>query len=139
MTLKNPMLMLIAAAACCLPSALIAQSPAPGAPRGKAADVEPLPALRERADQIVRMINGQLDPAQVLSPEFLAEHPAEEVRRLATRVRGRMGDAIAISDLKAATPERANGVLDFANVRMPVEISVQKQAPHLVNGLMLGD
>jgi hypothetical protein len=109
------------------------------APTDSNAPVEPLPALRQRAEQIVALINGQADPNQIMDPRFLAEHPAEDVRRLGARIRGRLGNAIAVSSIDAVSPHRANVVITFANARFPMEISIQREAPHLVTGLMFGD
>jgi hypothetical protein len=103
------------------------------------APAAPLPALRQRAEQIVAMINGQADPNQIMDPRFLAEHPAEEVRRLGARIRGRLGNAIAVSSMDAVSPHRANLVIAFANARFPLEITIQREAPHLVTELMFGD
>lgn len=115
-----------------------ARSPATP-PTDANAPAEPLPALRQRADQIVAMINGQADPNQVMDPRFLAEHPADDVRRLCARIRGRLGEAIAVSSIDAISPHRANLVIAFANARFPMEISIQREAPYLVTGLMFGD
>lgn len=99
------------------------------------AQPEASPALRSRAEQIIGLLRGQGDPAQMFTPEFLAQVPAAQMRRLRQQVIGQYGAVRGLERLDASSPQ--SGVMRVATERatLRIQIAVEPQAPHRISGL----
>lgn len=114
------------------------QALAPAAPTTAAATVvQPSEAFKQRADQLVGLLNGTVEPNQIFAAEALAKIPAERFTSLARTVRERRGKAVGVSRIVAETPHKGTVYIDFAESQFGVRIRVQSEAPHLVDGLAL--
>ncbi|MDQ3246891.1 MAG: hypothetical protein M3Q52_08395 [Pseudomonadota bacterium] len=120
----------------CAASPVLATAPA-AQTTAAAMVVQPSEALKQRADQLVGLLNGTVQPSQIFASEALAKVPAERWTGIATAVRERRGKAMGVSRIVAETPHKGTVVIDFAESQFSVRIRVQSEAPHQVDGLML--
>lgn len=113
----------------------LAASP-PASTGGVAASAaRPSPALTQRAEQLVRLINGETAPDKVFAPAFLAQVPAERLTRLAATVRAKYGSAIDVARIEAVTATSGTIYLNLENSQVPIKLLLADQAPHLVMGM----
>lgn len=129
----------IAAAGILLGSAAAAApAPAPGpAVAAEAAQAQPSEALSRRAADLVRLINGEAEPADLFSPEVLAKIPAARLSAVAAAVRGRYGRALAVGGIDADSANRGQVLITFEQTQLPIGVGVQAAAPNLINALEL--
>lgn len=99
--------------------------------------VQPSTALTQRAADVVKMINGQMEPAQLFSPRALAKIPAERIVRVAAMVRAKHGAALGVDQIEAETPSMGTAHIVFENARFPVKLTVEDTEPHLLIGMQL--
>ena len=125
----------LAAAASAVASAPEAAQPGAAAtPTAVAAS----PALERRADDLVRLLNGEMAPDQLFTAAVLAQMPAQRVVALAAQIRSRRGRAIGVSRIEASSPNIGTVYIDFERSQMPLRIGVEQAAPHLIGGLTTG-
>lgn len=94
-------------------------------------------ALASRASDLVKLLNGEMPPALVFDPAFLAQLPADKVAGLARTVTVRYGRATGVERLEITEPNRARVFVKFEEKELPVTIVVHPKAPHLLIGLLL--
>jgi hypothetical protein len=100
-----------------------------------AESVTAMPQLAERAADLVRMINGEITPGQLFTPEVLAQMPAERFNALAGQLRSRRGRAMGVNRVEASSPRIGVVYIDFERSQIPLRIQITAEAPHLVSGL----
>lgn len=102
-----------------------------------AAAAEPSPALRQRASDLVALLNDRAEPAQLFSPEFLAQVPEAKVKAISAQLREAYGAARSVSAIDAAseTAGTLHVVFDKATLRM--EITVSPGEPNRITGLLV--
>lgn len=110
---------------------LTAQAP-PTAAQAPAGD-----PLRARADGLIGLFNGAIEPETLFAPEFLAQVPAAQVKAIAGGLREQLGQA---SRVEAFTPEGPSGgrvTLGFERGTADLRIVVASAAPNRITGLRL--
>ena len=60
------------------------------------------PALRGRVDQVVALLRGEGDPAELFTPAFLAQVPAAQIRAVAQQLAAQYGAVRGLDRLDAA-------------------------------------
>jgi hypothetical protein len=88
-----------------------------------------------RGAQIVQMINGTGDPAQIFTPAFLGRVPAARLGALAGSVRSRLGNATGVARVESASPFAGTVYLSFSAREVPVRVMLQPTPPHLIDNL----
>ncbi|WP_298333516.1 serine hydrolase [uncultured Erythrobacter sp.] len=71
------------------------------------APAEEQSGLQMRAEQVVALVNGELEPEEVLSESFLAAIPAERFKGIARQLTTQFGAAVAVESLDPSTGHRA--------------------------------
>ena len=120
--MRRPILFLLALLGLCAPS--FAQPPAAS------------PALRSRAEQVVALLRGQGDPAEMFAPAFLAQVPPAQIRTIGQQITAQYGAVRGLERLDAASPE--SGVMHVAAERatLNIQIVVEPQPPNRIAGLL---
>ena len=97
----------------------------------------PSPELRSRADQIVAMLRGGANPAEMFTPEFLAQVPEAQVRAVSSQLVAQYGEVGELAGLEMQTPTA--GILHVAYERATVHINmvIEPQPPHRISGLLV--
>ena len=115
------------------------QNPAPAstvAP-GSAGDaaVVASPTLAARADDLVRMINGEVAPGALFTSKVLEEMSPNRLLALSKQLRSRRGKALGVNRIEAITSQIGIVFIDFERAQLPLRIKVADEPPHLIAGL----
>jgi beta-lactamase class A len=94
-------------------------------------------ALRSRADQVVALLRGQGEPAEMFTPGFLAQVPVAQVRTITQQLVSQYGAAQRLERLDLASPQ--SGVMHVALERatLHIQIAVEPQPPNRIAGLLV--
>ena len=95
------------------------------------------PALRARAEQVVTLLRGQGDPAELFTPAFLAQVPAARVRAVARQMAGQYGAVRGLARLEAASPQAGAMHVDYERATVHLQIVVEPQPPNRIAGLLV--
>ena len=98
---------------------------------------EPSPAFTARAAELVRVLNGETEPDRVFSPAFLAQVPALRVREIAAQLKASYGAARNVSRIEATGPAGGTVFMAFERATIRLQMAVNAQPPHLVEGLVV--
>ena len=98
---------------------------------------EPDPALRGRAEQLVALVNGEAPVETMFSPEFLAQVPAAQVRAIGEALRTQYGRAEAVDRIEPASATAATVLIRTERATLRMNLAIQPQPPHLVQGLLV--
>lgn len=105
---------------------------------GAAAAAQPVSAeLQSRADQVVALLKGEADPAQMFAPSFLAQVPAAQVQAVSLQLRSQYG---AVMGLNRIEPQSATaGVIhvDFERAAVRMTMALEADPPHRIQGLLV--
>ena len=93
-------------------------------------------ALQGRAEDLLKLINGEGDPAKIFSPGVLAQVPAERFTKIAASVNTKYGRALAIDRIEATGPHRGSVFITFEKTQLSFKLGVQAAAPNLINELL---
>jgi hypothetical protein len=110
-----------------------AQSPAAPAAPG----VVPLPALGERATQLIALLNGGGDSGPLFAPSFLAQVPDAQIRAIATQLREGMGKALSVSAIDVVQPNAARIRIAYERGTVSMNLAVEPDAPNRIVGLLI--
>ncbi|WP_162806383.1 serine hydrolase [Sphingosinicella terrae] len=97
----------------------------------------PDPALQGRAEQLVALINGEAEIETMFSADFLAQVPAPQVRAVGEALRTQYGPARALARIDATSPTTATVLIDAERATIRLNLAIQPQAPHLIQGLLV--
>ena len=101
------------------------------------ATVPPTP-LEQRADDVLKFLQGTLKPEQVFAPTFLAAVSPAQLAAINQDLTRSYGKATVISRLDKKSDTNAVLLIDFdKGYRATVNIDIGGAAPHLVDGLLL--
>ncbi|MEG3145393.1 serine hydrolase [Sphingomonas sp. RT2P30] len=114
---------------------LAAQAQSPAAPA--TASVTPLPALGERAGQLVTLLNGGGDSATLFAPAFLAQVPDAQIRAISGQLRERLGKAVAVAAIDAVQPNAARIRITYERGVVSMNLAVEAAAPNRIIGLLI--
>jgi hypothetical protein len=131
----------VAVAAFAIPASAAAPAAAPvevpAAASSQAAPVQASAALRQRAEDLIRLINGEATPAEIFAPSVLDKVPAARLSAIAAAVRGRYGRALAVGGIEAESPDKGQVLITFEQTQLPIGVGVEAAAPNLINALQL--
>jgi hypothetical protein len=100
---------------------------------------EPSPALIERSDGLVRLVNDETPPDRFFSPAFLAQVPPSRVREIAAQLRASYGPARKAERIDAISPTTGTVAVRFERAVVRMQMAVNPKPPHLVEELLVGD
>ncbi|HEX6376610.1 MAG TPA: serine hydrolase [Allosphingosinicella sp.] len=104
---------------------------------GAANAAEPLPAYIARADELVRVLNDETPPDRFFSPAFLAQVPPSRVGEIAAQLRTSYGRASKAVRIDASSPVSGTVSVGFERAVVRMQMAVNPQSPHLVEGLLV--
>jgi len=102
-----------------------------------AAQQEASPALRGRANQVVALLRGQSDPAEMFTPAFLTEVPVAQLRTIAQQLVSQYGAVQRLERLDAASPQAGVMHVTLERATLHIQIIVEPQAPNRIGGLLV--
>jgi beta-lactamase class A len=102
-----------------------------------AAAQEPGPALRARAAELVVLLRGEGDPAQIFTSAFLAQVPPAQVRAIAAQLSSDYGAVRGIGRIAPASATGAAVDFDYERGTVHMSLSIEAEAPHRINGLFV--
>lgn len=96
----------------------------------------PSDPVRARAEDLVRLINGEAAPESLFTEILLREVPAAQMRALAAQIAGAGGRARGVAAVEA---RGGNGVvtLDLERGTVRARLVVEADPPHRITGLLL--
>ncbi|PNU04874.1 hypothetical protein A8V01_18335 [Novosphingobium guangzhouense] len=80
--------------------------------------------LRDRADQVIAVMQGTRDPAQTFDARFLNEVPAERLRALTAQITAQGGAVEGYADFRREQQRSATFTLKLANATAPARIEL---------------
>ncbi|MBV9881568.1 MAG: serine hydrolase [Sphingomonadaceae bacterium] len=98
---------------------------------------EPSAILRGRAEQVVALLRGQGDPADLFTPEFLAQVPPAQVRAIGQQIVGQYGAVRGLDRLEAGSPQSGLMHVGLERAVLTIQIAVQPQPPNRISGLLI--
>lgn len=98
---------------------------------------QPDAGLRSRADQLVALVNGEAEIEAMFTAEFLAQVPAAQVRAIGETLRTQYGRARAVERIEATSATTAAVLIDAERATLAMNLAIQPQAPHLIEGLLV--
>ncbi|WP_129791208.1 serine hydrolase [Sphingosinicella sp. CPCC 101087] len=101
------------------------------------AQAQPSPELRSRAEAVMAMLRGGGNPAEMFTPEFLAQIPEAQVRAIPRQLADQYGPVRAIAGIDAKTPTAGTLHAEFERAVLHIEIVIEPQAPHRISGLLV--
>ena len=93
--------------------------------------------LRTRAEALVDLFNGTIKPETLFSPAFLREVPAAQLTTIAGQVREQLGAARSLAGIEARSAHAGSVSLEFERGTLQLELAVDPQPPHLIQGLLI--
>lgn len=95
------------------------------------------PALRGRVDQVVALLRGQGDPAEMFTPGFLGQVSATQLRAIVQQQIAQYGAVRGLERLEPGSPQ--SGMMHVALERavMHIQIVLEPQAPNRISGLII--
>jgi Beta-lactamase enzyme family len=95
------------------------------------------PALRGRVDQVVALLRGQGDPAEMFTPAFLAQVPPAQVRAVARQLNGQYGAVRGLDRLDPISPQAGALHVAFERAIVHFQIAVAPQPPNRIDALLV--
>jgi len=91
--------------------------------------------LARRADDVVAVINGEIEPEAVFTSAFLAEVSAEQLMAIARQITGQFGPALAVESLDPATGTQAAMVIRVERALAQGSIAIAPGEDNRISGL----
>jgi Beta-lactamase enzyme family len=104
---------------------------------GTAGAAEPSPALAQRANGLVALLNGEARPESLFSPAFLGQVPRDKLMSIATQLKGSYGAAKGIVRIEADSPTGGTIFVAFERATVRMKMAVGPRPPNLVEGLLV--
>jgi len=101
------------------------------------AQQEASPALRGRAEQVVALLRGEGDPAEMFTSAFLAQVPAAQLRTISQQLVSQYGAVRGLERLDAASPQAGVMHVTLERATLHIQIIVEPQAPNRIGGLLV--
>ena len=108
-----------------------------GGMAARPAEAQQKEPLRTRAEALVDLFNGTIEPETLFSPAFLREVPAEQLKTIAGQVREQLGAARSLAGIEARSAHAGSVSLEFERGTLQLELAVDPQPPHLIQGLLI--
>src|SRR6185503_14712375 len=88
---------------------------------------EASPALRGRVDQVVALLRGQGDPAELFTAAFLAQVPPAQVRAVVQQLTGQYGAVRGLDRLETLSPQAGMMHVGFERATVHIQIAIEPQ------------
>jgi len=98
---------------------------------------ETSPALRNRVDQIVALLRGEGDPAEMFTAAFLAQVPPEQMRTVARQLGVQYGAVRGLDRLETLSPQAGVMHVGFERAIVHIQIAIEPQPPNRIGGLLI--
>jgi beta-lactamase class A len=95
--------------------------------------------LTARAETLVGLFNGTSQPETLFSPAFLAQVPSAQVKAITAQLRAQLGSARRLDRLERASANAGAVFLDFERGTLQLNLAIDPQPPHLIQGLLVVD
>lgn len=109
----------------------------PAQPAAQAATVQAMPALTQRAAELIPLLNGEGDVAALFDPAFLAQVPETQLRAILIQLRGSMGKALAVAAIDAVQPYAARIRISCEQGVISMNLAVSPDTPNRIIGLLV--
>lgn len=119
-------------------TAIRAPVAAPVASPAPVAAIALSPGLIQRADDVVKVLNGEIDLAAIFAPEFLVQVPPTAIRQLSSQIASQLGRAQRVTSLVARDATTGSAVIGFERGTAQIKLSVGadgKIAGLLISGI----
>jgi beta-lactamase class A len=94
-------------------------------------------ALRSRADQVVALLRGQGEPADMFTPAFLAQVPPAQIRAIGQQLVAQYGAVRGLERLDAGSPQSGVIHVGLERASLNIQIVVEPQAPNRIASLLI--
>jgi len=98
---------------------------------------EASPELRNRAEQVVAMLRGEADPAEMFSAAFLAQVPATQLRTISGQLTAQYGAPQSVEGIDVRSATAGTLRLGMARAVLRIDIQIEPSAPHRISGLLV--
>lgn len=98
---------------------------------------EASPELRNRAEQVVAMLRGEADPAEMFSAAFLAQVPATQLRTISGQLTAQYGAPQSVEGIDVRSATAGTLRLGMARAVLRMDIQIEPNAPHRISGLLV--
>ena len=112
-----------------------APSPVAAAAPAQATSIKASAALQQRAEDLIKMINGETSPEHIFSPTVLDKVPAARLTAVASAVLKRYGRALAVERIDTLTENKGTVMITFERSQLPIGIGVEAAAPNMITAL----
>lgn len=96
-----------------------------------------IPALGQRAAELLTLLNGGGDSAALFAPAFLAQVPDAQIRAIAGQLRERLGKAVSVAAVDAVQPNAARIRITYERGVVSMNLAVEAAAPNRIIGLLI--
>lgn len=98
---------------------------------------EPSIQFTRRAGELVRLLNGELQPQRFFSADFLARIPPRQVAAVTAQLKSSYGKAESVQRVEASSATAGSVLVRFERAVVRLQMAVGPQPPHLVEGLLV--
>jgi beta-lactamase class A len=98
---------------------------------------QPSPALRARADQVVALLRGGGEPAEMFTPAFLAQVPVATLRGVSQQLAAQYGAVRGLERLEPLSPQSGTIHVAFERAIVHIQIVIEPQPPNRIAGLLV--
>ena len=95
------------------------------------------PELQRRAAQVVALLKGEADPAEMFSPTFLAQVPAAQVRAISEQLRAQYGAVRGLAGIEARSTTTGTIRIEMERAVLRMNIGIEAQPPHRIENLLV--
>ncbi|MBB3032911.1 serine hydrolase [Alteriqipengyuania lutimaris] len=92
-----------------------------------------------RAADVVAVLRGEKDAAEVFAPAFLAQVPATQLAQIGNQLTTELGPLVGVESVEPVNANRATVSLRFEDATAAGPLTLDPAAPFLVTGLLLND
>lgn len=102
-----------------------------------AAAQEPSAELRARAEQVVALLRGEVQPAELFTASFLAAVPEAQVRGVVEQLRAQHGAVRGLEGIEPGSATSAAIRVGMERAVLRMDLAIEAQPPHLISGLLV--
>ena len=110
---------------------------APAQAQTRAAEPGASTSIEQRADDVVALLNGEVEPEDIFTPSFRAAVADAHVRALGTRLTAQFGRALAVSELTPRDGASAAFAVRFERGVARGRITIAPDEANRISGLLI--
>ena len=95
------------------------------------------PELRARAEQVVALLRGEGQPAEMFAPPFLAAVPEAQLRAVTQQLATQHGALRGLARLQPSSATAGVIHVDMERAVLSLNLSIEAQPPHRITGLLV--